>query len=134
MEAVRTTELERALRRVRHLSPDDRAQLEQFSHTLLNMFLHQPTIALKEAARAGRGTGSWKRSNACSAWNGGRATNSPLAGADGRPLPSNRHRQKAAMPTISKDNKLLTLINVFTVEPAKQQQLVALLIYARKLK
>src|SRR5260370_28494357 len=34
------------------------------------------------------------------------------------------------MPTISKDNKLLTLINVFTVEPAKQQQLVALLIHA----
>src|SRR5713226_9034885 len=34
------------------------------------------------------------------------------------------------MPTISKGNKLLTLINVFTVEPAKQQQLVALLIHA----
>src|SRR5258708_12223180 len=34
------------------------------------------------------------------------------------------------MTTISKDNKLLTLINVFTVEPSKQQQLVALLIHA----
>src|SRR5260370_776990 len=34
------------------------------------------------------------------------------------------------MPTISKDKKLLTLINVFTVEPAKQQQLVALLTHA----
>ena len=34
------------------------------------------------------------------------------------------------MTTISKDNKLLTLINVFTVEPAKQQELVALLIHA----
>lgn len=31
------------------------------------------------------------------------------------------------MPTISKSDKLLTLINVFTVEPAKQQQLVDLL-------
>src|SRR3989442_6577460 len=31
------------------------------------------------------------------------------------------------MTTISKDNKLLTLINVFTVEPAKQQELVVLL-------
>jgi quinol monooxygenase YgiN len=31
------------------------------------------------------------------------------------------------MPTISKCDKLLTLINVFTVEPAKQQQLVDLL-------
>jgi len=39
------------------LSPDDRAQLEQLSHALLNKFLHQPTIALKEAARAGRGYG-----------------------------------------------------------------------------
>jgi len=36
------------------LNPDDRAQLDHFSHTLLNKFLHQPTIALKEAARAGR--------------------------------------------------------------------------------
>ena len=54
LERVRAAELERALRRLRHLSPDDGAQLEQFSHTLLNKFLHQPTIALKEAARAGR--------------------------------------------------------------------------------
>ena len=34
------------------------------------------------------------------------------------------------MTTISKDNKLVTLINVFTVEPDKQQQLVDLLIHA----
>jgi heme-degrading monooxygenase HmoA len=34
------------------------------------------------------------------------------------------------MTTISKDNKLVTLINVFTVEPGKQQELVALLIHA----
>ena len=53
LERVRAAELERALRRL-HLSPDDGAQLEQFSHTLLNEFLHQPTIALKEAARLGR--------------------------------------------------------------------------------
>jgi quinol monooxygenase YgiN len=32
------------------------------------------------------------------------------------------------MTTITKDNKLLTLINVFTVDRAKQQQLVDLLI------
>ncbi|HEX9390422.1 MAG TPA: antibiotic biosynthesis monooxygenase family protein [Usitatibacteraceae bacterium] len=31
------------------------------------------------------------------------------------------------MPTISKHNKLVTLINVFTVEPANQQQLIDLL-------
>lgn len=34
------------------------------------------------------------------------------------------------MTTISKDNKVVTLINVFTVEPAKQQQLVDLLVHA----
>jgi hypothetical protein len=34
------------------------------------------------------------------------------------------------MPTISKDNNVVTLINIFTVEPAKQQQLIDLLIRA----
>jgi len=57
MERIRAAELERALRRLRHLKSDDGAQLEQFSHALLNKFLHQPTIALKEAASAGRGYG-----------------------------------------------------------------------------
>ena len=56
MERVRADEVDRALRRM-HLSPEDRAQVEHFSHALLNKFLHQPTIALKEAAGAGRGYG-----------------------------------------------------------------------------
>lgn len=34
------------------------------------------------------------------------------------------------MTTISKDNRYVTLINVFTVEPDRQQQLVDLLIHA----
>jgi heme-degrading monooxygenase HmoA len=34
------------------------------------------------------------------------------------------------MVTISKDNKLVTLINVFTVEPTNQQRLVDLLVQA----
>ncbi len=34
------------------------------------------------------------------------------------------------MPTISKDDKVLSLINIFTVEPAKQRELVDLLIRA----
>jgi quinol monooxygenase YgiN len=37
------------------------------------------------------------------------------------------------MTTISKDNEVLTLINVFTVEPGKQQELVRLLSQATKL-
>jgi quinol monooxygenase YgiN len=36
------------------------------------------------------------------------------------------------MSTIEKSKKVLTLINVFTVDPTKQQQLVALLIEATK--
>ena len=55
MEQVRATELERALRRMPHLTSEDRAQFEQFSRALLNKFVHPPTVALKEAARAGRG-------------------------------------------------------------------------------
>jgi glutamyl-tRNA reductase len=57
MDALRTAELERALKRLDHLSPDDRARVEQFSQALLNKFLHQPTLALKEAAEQGRGYG-----------------------------------------------------------------------------
>lgn len=37
------------------------------------------------------------------------------------------------MTTISKDNKILTLINVFSVDPANQQQLVELLISATEI-
>lgn len=57
LDAVRMAELERALRRLGHLSPEDRAQLEQFSQALMNKFLHHPTVALKDAVRAGRGYG-----------------------------------------------------------------------------
>src|SRR3989454_8595582 len=54
---MRAAELERALRRLAHLSAEDREQIEHLSHALLNKFLHRPTIALKEAARSGRGYG-----------------------------------------------------------------------------
>ena len=57
MDDVRGAELERALRQLPHLSPDDRAQIEQFSQALMNKFLHQPTVALKTAAEGGRGYG-----------------------------------------------------------------------------
>jgi glutamyl-tRNA reductase len=57
LDDMRAAELERALKRLPHLSPEDRAQVEQFSHALLNKFLHHPTIALKQAAQAGRGYG-----------------------------------------------------------------------------
>jgi glutamyl-tRNA reductase len=57
MDDVRATELERVLRQLHHLSPEDRAQVEQFSQALLNKFLHQPTVTLKQAAEEGRGYG-----------------------------------------------------------------------------
>jgi len=57
MEALRTAELERALRQLGTLSPEDRAHVEQFSQALMNKFLHQPTVALKAAAEEGRGYG-----------------------------------------------------------------------------
>jgi glutamyl-tRNA reductase len=57
LEQLRATELERAMRQLGHLAPEDRARVEQFSHALLNKFLHQPTVALKHAAEQGRGYG-----------------------------------------------------------------------------
>ncbi len=57
LDDVRRAELERALRRLGHLSPEDRAQVDQFSQALLNKFLHEPTVVLKRAARVGHGYG-----------------------------------------------------------------------------
>jgi glutamyl-tRNA reductase len=56
-ERVRQEELERGLARLRHLSGDDRAAVEQLTRTLLNRLLHAPTTRLREAAGNGRGTG-----------------------------------------------------------------------------
>src|SRR5881409_1754676 len=57
LDQVRAAELERTLRRLSHLSPADRDEVEHFSQALLNKFLHPPTIAVKQAAQAGRGYG-----------------------------------------------------------------------------
>lgn len=57
VDALRVAELERVLKQLEHLSAEDRARIEQFSEVLLNKFLHRPTVALREAAEAGRGYG-----------------------------------------------------------------------------
>jgi glutamyl-tRNA reductase len=57
LEALRAAEFERAMRQLGHLAPEDRARVEQFSHALLNKVLHQPTLALKQAAEEGHGYG-----------------------------------------------------------------------------
>jgi glutamyl-tRNA reductase len=55
LDTVRAAELERALKQLKHLSPEDRARVERFSESLLNKFLHEPTLALKREAESGDG-------------------------------------------------------------------------------
>ena len=57
MDQLRAAELERAWRQFGALSSEDRARIEQFSQSLMNKFLHQPTLALKTAAEEGHGYG-----------------------------------------------------------------------------
>jgi glutamyl-tRNA reductase len=57
MEDVRRRELEDALRRLRHLPEGDRAVVEELSRSLMNKFLHEPSVRLRAAAANGRGLG-----------------------------------------------------------------------------
>ena len=57
MEAVRERELSDALRRLDHLAPAERAVVEELSRSLMNKFLHEPTVRLRAAAANGRGLG-----------------------------------------------------------------------------
>ena len=57
MERVRARELEEALKRLKHLCPEDHAVIERFSHAMMNKFLHEPSVRLKAAAANGRGLG-----------------------------------------------------------------------------
>lgn len=52
-EEVRAAELERAMRRLRHLAPEDQATIEALTRQLLNKMLHAPTARLREAAASG---------------------------------------------------------------------------------
>jgi len=57
MESLRERELADALRRLRNLGPDDRAVVEELSRTLMNKFLHEPSVRLRAAAAEARGLG-----------------------------------------------------------------------------
>jgi len=57
MERLREREVTSALRQLDHLAPADRAVVEQMSRTLMNKFLHGPTVRLRAAAANGRGLG-----------------------------------------------------------------------------
>src|SRR5690242_18811885 len=57
MDRVRERELANALRQLDHLSESDRAVVEHLSRSLMNKFLHGPTVRLRAAAANGRGLG-----------------------------------------------------------------------------
>jgi glutamyl-tRNA reductase len=57
MEEVRSKELADAMRRLQHLAPAERAVVEELSKSLMNKFLHEPTVRLRAAASNGRGLG-----------------------------------------------------------------------------
>jgi glutamyl-tRNA reductase len=57
MELLRAREMNEAMKRLAHLSPEDRAAVERLSHSMMNKFLHEPSVRLKAAAGNGRGLG-----------------------------------------------------------------------------
>jgi glutamyl-tRNA reductase len=57
MNRMRERELVAALRRLPDLTPEQRAAVEHFSHSLMNKFLHEPSVRLRAAAANGRGLG-----------------------------------------------------------------------------
>jgi glutamyl-tRNA reductase len=57
MNRVRERELAAAMRRLGDLTPEQRAAVEHFSQSLMNKFLHEPTVRLRAAAANGRGLG-----------------------------------------------------------------------------
>jgi glutamyl-tRNA reductase len=57
MNRVRERELAAALRRLPDLTPAQREALEHFSQSLMNKFMHEPTVRLRAAAANGRGLG-----------------------------------------------------------------------------
>lgn len=54
-EEVKAVELEKALRRLRHLDEREQKVVRALAHRLMNKFLHQPTVQLKQHALAGYG-------------------------------------------------------------------------------
>jgi len=57
MDRLRSTELAAAMRRLGQLTPEQAEAIEHFSKSLMNKFLHEPSVRLKAAAANGRGLG-----------------------------------------------------------------------------
>jgi glutamyl-tRNA reductase len=56
-ERMREREVAQLLRRMGHLDAADRDAIEQLSRSLMNKFLHEPSVRLRAAAANGRGLG-----------------------------------------------------------------------------
>ncbi len=57
MDKLRAAELAAALRRLGPLSPEQAEAIEHFSKSLMNKFLHEPSVRLRAAAANGHGLG-----------------------------------------------------------------------------
>jgi glutamyl-tRNA reductase len=57
MDKVRNAELALALKRLGPVTDEQREAIEHFSRSLMNKFLHEPSVRLKAAAANGRGLG-----------------------------------------------------------------------------
>jgi len=57
MDEIREAELTAALRRIGGLSEEQVKGLDSFSRSLMNKFLHEPSVRLRAAAANGRGLG-----------------------------------------------------------------------------
>jgi glutamyl-tRNA reductase len=49
-DAIRQTELEKAIRRIPELTPDTQQQIDALTKSIVNKILHNPTIRLREEA------------------------------------------------------------------------------------
>jgi glutamyl-tRNA reductase len=57
MDVLRRAELATALRRLKGLSPADQERVEHLTQSLMNKFMHEPSVRLRAAAANGHGLG-----------------------------------------------------------------------------
>ena len=57
MDALRQAELDDSLRRLKDLTPAERETVERLTRSLMNKFMHGPTVRLRAAAANGQGLG-----------------------------------------------------------------------------
>lgn len=84
MNRVRERELAAALKRLPNLTPAQRATVERLSRALMNEFMHEPSVRLRDAAADGRGLGIVDLARYLFALDDGRATEGDAQGGDVR--------------------------------------------------